>query len=195
MLVETKREQVFQISPSVRVVADYEEDYETLQQVCENVGLGIQTLRSPNHYRQYSTSDEYSDDIQAIIGMAMYNYAFEDIQAKVSEFLTNQGIPFLVCNLKGFSQGEWYEVVIYDAKKEWDIKGLKSVAEELDARFAGEVYRVSVEYAKVFVADDGDTRTEWVTDDDLGYREVVEKLFTLNADYIYNEFSLEVMTE
>jgi hypothetical protein len=195
MLVETKRNQVFQISPSVRVVADYEEDYDTIDQVARNIGLGVQTLQAPNNFTQYSTDDDYSNDIQAIIGMAMYNYAFEDIQGKVSEFLTNQGVPFIITTLKGFSQGESSEVVIYDPKKEWDIKGLESVAEELDARFAGEVYRVSVEYAKVFTANDGETRTEWITDEDLGYYEVVEKLFTLNADYVKDAFGFEVVIE
>jgi hypothetical protein len=86
-------------------------------------------------------------------------------------------------------------MVIYSPDKTWEIKGLESVVEDFDARFAGEVYRVSVEYAKVFTANDGETRTEWITDEDLGYTEVVEKLFTLNADWVKDLFGFEVLLE
>ena len=198
MLVESKREQVFQISPSVRVVADYEEDYDTIDQVARNLGLGVQTLQAPNHFIQYSTDDEYSDDIQAIIGEAIYEGSHSYTNLKVEQFLEGKGIPFIITTLKGFSQGEWHTMVIYSPDKTWKTEGigwLGSVVNEFDARFAGEVYRVSVEYAKVFTANDGETRTEWITDDDLGYYEVVEKLFTLNADYVKDTFGFEVIIE
>jgi len=189
MLVETKREQVFQISPSVRVVADYEEDYDTIDQVARNIGLGVQTLHAPNNFTRYSTDDDAKTEIEEIVSDGTL------IEDAVSDYFTGEGIPFLIYGLKGFSQGEWHTMVIYDLRKEWNAKGLESVAEDFDARFAGEVYRVSVEYAKVFTANDGETRTEWITDEDFGYSEVVEKLFTLNADWIKDAYGFEVLLE
>lgn len=195
MLVETSRDQVFQISPTVRVVAEYEQDYETIDEVAKNVGIGIQTLRVPNNFYSYSTSDEYSDDIQAIIGMGQYNYEFDKVEPKVSEFLTAQGIPFIITCLKGFSQGEWHDVVVYDVTKTWTVEQLEGQAQEFDSLFAGEVYRVNVEHATVFTSPNGDTRTEWTIDESFETIQVVEKLFTLNADFVSVHYNLEVVIE
>jgi hypothetical protein len=189
MLVETKREQVFQISPSVRVVADYEDEYDTIDQVARNIGLGVQTLKAPNNFTRYSTDDDAKTEIEEIVSDGTL------IEDAVSDYFTGEGIPFLIYGLKGFSQGEWHEMVIYSPDKTWEIEQLQGMAEYFDALFAGEVYRVSVEYAKVFTANDGETRTEWITDEDFGYSEVVEKLFTLNADWIKDTYGFEVLPE
>jgi len=189
MLVETKREQVFQISPSVRVVADYEDEYDTIDQVARNIGLGVQTLKATNNFTRYSTDDDAKTEIEEIVSDGTL------IEDAVSDYFTGEGIPFLIYGLKGFSQGEWHEMVIYSPDKTWEIEQLQGMAEYFDALFAGEVYRVSVEYAKVFTANDGETRTEWITDEDFGYSEVVEKLFTLNADWIKDTYGFEVLPE
>jgi hypothetical protein len=189
MLVETTRHQVFQISPTVRVVAEYEQDYETIGERADYMGLGIQTLRVPNHFISYSSDDEVKHEITEIVSEGIL------IEDSVTDYFTDNGIPFLVYGLKGFSQGEWHTIVIYDLKKEWNTMGLESVAEEFDALFAGEVYRVTVEHAKVFTAPDGDTRTEWTFDEDFNSTEVTEKLFSLNADFIKATFNLEVVVE
>ena len=199
MLVETSREQVFQISPTIRVVADYEEDYETIGEVAKNIGLGVQTLHFPTQIRQYSTDDEWTNDIQAFIGEGLYTGSAK-VEEMISEYLTNKGVPFIITTLKGFSQGEWHTMVIYSPSKDenawtWSVEQLQGMAEYFDALFAGEVYRVSVENAKVFTADDGETRTEWITDEDFGFTEITEKLFTLNADWIKDTFNLEVVIE
>jgi len=199
MLVEITREQVFQISPTVRVVADYEQDYETIGEVAKNIGIGVQTIQAPLHFIQYSTSDEFSDDIQAFIGEGLYT-GNAKVEELISEYLTSQGVPFIITTLKGFSQGEWHTMVIYSPSKDenawtWSVEQLQGMAEHFDALFAGEVYRVSVENAKVFTADDGETRTEWITDEDFGFTEITEKLFTLNADFVKDTFNLEVVIE
>jgi hypothetical protein len=189
MLVETKRDQVFQISETVRVVAEYEQDYETIGEVANNIGIGIQTLRVPNNFYSYSSDDEVKPEIAEIVSEGIL------IEDSVTDYFTDNGIPFLVYGLKGFSQSEWHTIVIYDLKKEWTVEALGSVAEDFDARFAGEVYWVSVEYAKVFTAPDGDTRTEWTVDNDFDSTEITEKLFSLNADFVKATFNLEVVVE
>jgi hypothetical protein len=192
MLVETTRNQVFQISPTVRVVAEYEQDYETIGEVANNIGIGVQTLHHPSQFRSYSTDDEFGNDIQAILGNGLDN---DEVESQVSKYLTNWNVPFIITCLKGFSQGEWHDMVIYSPDKSWTIGHLEGVAENFDALFAGEVYRVYVEHAKVFTAPDGDTRTEWNADESFGSVEIIEKLFTLNADFIKATFKLEVVVE
>ena len=192
MLVETTRHDMFQISPTVRVVAEYEQDYETIGEVANNIGIGVQTLHHPIHFRTYSTDDEIGSAIQDILGNGHDN---DEVEAQVTWYLTDNGIPFIITCLKGFSQGEWHDMVIYSPDKSWTTEQLSGVAEEFDALFAGEVYRVYVEHAKVFTAPDGDTRTEWNRDDDFDMAEVTEKLFSLNADFIKATFNLEVVIE
>ena len=198
MLVETKREQVFQISPSVRVVADYEQDYETIGEVANNIGIGVQTLHYPSNFRSYSTDDEIGSAIQGILSNGVRTRT--EAEAQISKYLTDNGIPFVITCLKGLSQSEWHDMVIYSPSKDenawtWSVEQLQGITEHFDALFAGEVYRVSVENAKVFTANDGETRTEWITDEAFGFTEVVEKLFTLNADWIKDTFNLEVVVE
>lgn len=189
MLLESSRDQVFQISPSVRVVAEYEQDYETIGEVANNIGIGIQTLRVPSNFYSYSSDDDVKHEITEIVAEGIL------IEDSVTDYFTGEGIPFLIYGLRGFSQGEWHQIVIYDLKKEWTLEQLEGVAEEFDARFAGEVYRIYVEHATVFTSPDGDTRTEWTADDSFDYHEVVEKLFTLNADFVSARYNLEVVIE
>jgi hypothetical protein len=189
------REQEFMISPTVMVTAEYEMDYETIDQRANDIGLGVQTLHFPTQFRAYSTDDEWTNDIQAILGQGIYDGSHAETESKISEFLTNKGIPFIIANLKGFSQGEWHDMVIYSPDKSWTTEQLEGVAEEFDALFAGEVYRVEVLNAKTYTARDGDTVIKWIHDDSFGYTQVTEKLFTLNADFIKETFNLEVVIE
>jgi hypothetical protein len=192
MLVESTRDQVFQISQTVRVVAEYEQDYETIGEVANNIGIGVQTLHHPSLIRSYSTDDEIGSAIQGILSNGHDN---DEVEAQVSWYLTDNGIPFIITCLKGFSQGEWHDMVIYSPDKSWTVGQLEGVAEHFDALFAGEVYRVYVEHATVFTSPSGDTRTEWNADEDFDRTEVTEKLFTLNADFIKATFNLEVVVE
>ena len=180
---------MFQISPTVRVVAEYEQDYETIGEVANNIGIGVQTLRVPNNFRKYSSDDDAKPEIDEIVSEGIL------IEDSVTDYFTDNGIPFLVYGLKGFSQDEWHDIVIYSPDKSWTVQQLEGVAEHFDALFAGEVYRVYVEHAKVFTAPDGDTRTEWNIDESFESIEIIERLFSLNADFIKATFNLVVEVE
>jgi hypothetical protein len=191
MLQDTKHEQTFQLSPTLRVVADYSSDHEGVQEVVEMMDLGIQTIRVARGLRQYNTDDTYRDGIQEVIGDCLYKGIFERIHSAIRGYL-KYDIPFIIKELRGYSQGEWHEVVIYDPKNVWTEAGLEGVYKELNAIFAGEVYRVWVQSAKVYTANDGDTITEWVGNDDYEAIEVTQELFQLNAEWVYDNYKLEV---
>ena len=185
------REQEFMISPTVMVTAEYETDYETIDQRANDMGLGVETIRVANRLREYSTNDVHTTPIQNMVEIATPDYIGEHL----ASYFKAHNLAYVVTELKGFSQGEWHEMVIYALDDTWTTEQLEGVAEEFDALFAGEVYRVEVLNAKTYTATDGDTVTQWLHDDSFGYAQVTEKLFTLNADFIKETFNLEVVIE
>ena len=185
------REQEFMISPTVMVVAEYETDYETIDERARDMGLGVETLRVSRGYREYSTMDEHTTPIQNIVEIVPNTHHAEHLESYFKE----HNLAYVIKELKGFSQGEWHDVVIYALDNAWTTEQLEGVAEEFDALFAGEVYRIEVLHAKTYTASDGDTVTQWLHDESFGYTQVTEKLFTLNADFIKDVFNLEVVLE
>lgn len=189
MLVNSKNDQEFTISPSVRVVANYSEDYEGIDEVIANMGLAIHTLRVARNFTEYKTETEFTEGITE---------AVEDetlIEDSVTDYFTYEQVPFVIYHLRGFSQGEWHDVVIYDPKRVWTTEGLTNIGEYIDAMFAGEVYDVKVQQAKVYTAKDGSEVVEWLDSDEYFPETVTEKLFILKAEYIYDTFGLEVIPE
>ena len=181
------REQEFMISPNVMVVAEYETDYETIDERAKDMGLGVETLRVSRGYMEYSTMDEHTTPIQNIIEIATPNYS-----EHLASYFKAHNLAYVIKELKGFSQGEWHDLVIYALDDAWTTEQLEGVAEEFDALFAGEVYRVEVLNAKTYTATDGDIVTKWLHDESFGYTQVTKKLFTLNADFIQETYGLEV---
>jgi len=185
-------EKEFMISPTVMVTAEYETDYETIGERANDLGIGVQTLHHPTQFRQYSTDDEIGSAIQSILNNG---HDRSEVEAQVTWYLTDCDIPFIITCLKGFSQGEWHDMVIYSPDKSWTTEQLNGVAVEFDALFAGEVYRIEVLNAKTYTATDGDTVTKWIHDESFGYTQVTEKLFDLTAGFIKDTFDLEVEVE
>jgi hypothetical protein len=185
------REQEFMISPTVMVVAEYEMDYETIDERAKDMGLGVETIRVSRGYREYSTMDEHTTPIQNMVEIATP----EHLPEHLASYFKAHNLNYVITELKGFSQGEWHDLVIYALDNAWTTEQLEGVAEEFDALFAGEVYRIEVLHAKTYTASDGDTVTQWLHDESFGYTHVTEKLFTLNADFISSHFGLEVVPE
>lgn len=189
MLVNSKNEQEFTISPSVRVVANYSDDHEGIDEVIANMGLAIHTLRVARNFREYKTETEFTDELTEIVDDETL------IEDSVTDYFTSEQVPFVIYHLKGFSQGEWHDVVIYDPKKSWTPEQLEGIGNYVDAIFSGEVYDVKVQQAKVYTAKDGSEVVEWLDSNEYFPETVTEKLFILKAEYIYDTFGLEVIPE
>ena len=193
MLVNKKNEQEFAISSTVRVVANYSQDQvEMADGMAKAMGLGMETLKVSRGYREYSTMDEHTTPIKNMVEIATPEHLPEHLKA----YFKANNLNYVIKELKGFSQGEWHDVVIYEnTPDDWTSEQLDKFAEFVDALFAGEVYDVYVQNAKTYTANDGSTVTDWETDEDFEVITVPEKLFTLNADFISSHFGLEVVPE
>ena len=186
-------EQVFQLSATQRVVARVDEWPASIASVIKNYGLACATLNRPTLYSgDVSVEGDYSRDVQSIIDEGLKGWSPDSVEAGVSDTLTDAGVPFVIANLTGYGQGEWHDLVIWSPDKSWTVYDLDKVATEVDAVFSGDVYFVTVETAKVFTASDGETVTRWYSDDEFEPLVAIEKLFTLDADWILSNLGLEV---
>jgi len=202
MLKESKEyESVFTISPSVRVVAELHQWTATTDNFANGLGIHLTTIQCARGMSAYTTDSEHENAIQTIIGKCLYDGQFAKASIMVSQYFDNYNkyahrspndkpYAYLVYELKGYSQGEWNQVVAYS--NELDQAELESSMKLVDAWYKGEVYLVNVQKAKVYTADDGSQITDWDYDDGYSCFEVVEQFFTLTADYVYDTFGLEV---
>jgi hypothetical protein len=154
---------------------------------------------------EYSSNSEHTNAIQEIIGDHKYKGDFSMAIYKIGKYLDNANkyahrspddleYAYVFHTLKGYSQGEWNEVVAYS--NQFSQEQLEELVKgELDTFYKGEVYEVSVEHAKVFTSQDGEELLKWETDTDFDYTEVVEEFFTLTADFIQSTYGLEVVIE
>lgn len=206
MLVETKEYQsVFKISETARVVAIPSSWQESTGSRASNYGIHLETIQSARGLVDYNSNSVYSQDIQSIIGDGRYKGDFSMAIYKIGKYLDNANkyahrspddleYAYVFHTFKGYGQGEWNEVVAYS--NQLSQEQLEEIVKgELDTFYKGEVYGVFVQYAKVYVANDGSSLVDWETDTDFEYVEVVQEFFTLTADFVYETYGLEVIVE
>jgi hypothetical protein len=202
MLVETKEYQsVFQIAPYVRVVALPNSWQESIGNYASSYGVHLETIQAARGMADYSSNSDHTDAIQTIIGDSKYQGNTSEASVKIAKYLDSVNqfafrspddleYAYVFHTFKGYSQGEWNEVVAYSNQN--DQEALERLVEEFDTYYKGEVYEVSVEHTKVFTATDGEELLKWEVDNDYDYTEVVEEFFTLTADFIKSTYGLEV---
>jgi len=190
--------EITQITPSLRVTVDYLDDpyYTDIERHISDIGLAIHSIRQARGIGSYKTDTSYTESLDKTIDdqTGGFNWQVEPSEA-IKSYLSSYEMPFVIAELKGFSQGEWSEVVIYDVNYVWTVEQLKGVVEDIIPMYQGEVYEVRVEKAKVFYANDGDTITQWVTDENYEQLVEVESLFTLTPEFIKQSYNLEVVPE
>jgi hypothetical protein len=196
---------IFQISPTVRVVAKDSPWQVSTGVYASNYGIHLETIQSARGMADYVSSSDYSQGIQEIIGDHRYKGDFTMAIYKIGKYLDNANkyahrspddleYVYTFHTLKGYSQGEWNEVVAYS--NQFSQEQLEEIVKgEIDTFYKGEVYEVSVQHAKVFTSQDGEELLKWDTDEDFEYVEVVEEFFTLTADFIQETYGLEVLPE
>jgi len=203
MLVDSKEySSVFQISETVRVAATPNTWQVSTGSRASDYGIHLETIQAASGMASYVSNSDYSNDIQSIIGDGRYKGDFSMAIYKIGKYLDNANkyahrspddleYAYVFHTFKGYSQGEWNEVVAYSNQlSQEELEGI--VKEELDTYYKGEVYDVFVQKATVFTSPDGDVRLEWDTDEDFECVEVVQEFFTLTADFVQETYGLEV---
>lgn len=126
--------------------------------------IGVQTLSVARGLNDIQANDKHREPIAAIIDrLGRYE---EETKTAIGKHLTRAGLVYEFVSLRGYSQGDWAEVVIYGDKEFFG--NLRTEANTLDAWFKGEIYHFTLENLKTYTAEDGETLGRWEIEDSLG---------------------------
>jgi hypothetical protein len=139
--------------------------------------LFVQTLRKDSHMSELTTDDGHRAAIKEIQEHNPYTsyegYSRERLdkrnaweQDAIRKHLTRAGYDCTFAQLRGYSQGEWLDAVIY--AKAGDVGDWAATVDEVDAWFRGDVYTVTLERLEVYTSTSGNELTQWETIDALG---------------------------
>ena len=181
---------ILMLDENTRVIAFVSGQYEPTNTYASNQGIALETIQSARGIRPFTANSKYSNGIQEIIGEAIYLGDFDKVKKLISDYLNAEKVPYLFYELKGYSQGEWNEVVVYPITnpENYTLDELKNAMTEIDAYYKGEVYLVQRQFAKVYTADDGSTYREWLNDDDYAYVEVVQEFFEISPEFVAENY-------
>lgn len=119
-------------------------------------GLGIRPLRwgynlNNELWTRHTDLDSYIDEL---IDTDSYD--------TLSDALNYNGHAAVVLHLKGGSQSDWLDLLVYSENKgEYNEQQLRSMTVQLAQYFAGEVYLVATQTLVTWTSDTGQTREEW----------------------------------
>lgn len=166
---------IIELSESLRVAAYYDE---WRQDGPFDWGvLFVQTLRKDSGMSELTTDDGHRAAIKEIQEHNPYTsydgYSRERLtkrnlseQDAIRKHLTRAGFDCTFAELRGYSQGEWLDAVIY--AKAGDVGDWAATVNEIDAWFRGDVYTVTLERLEVYTSTSGNELTQWETIDATG---------------------------
>jgi hypothetical protein len=139
--------------------------------------LFVQTLRKDNGMSELTTDDGHRDSIHEIQENNPHTsydgYSRERLdkrneweRAAITRHLTRAGYDCTFAELRGYSQGEWLDAVIY--AKAGEITDLAETVEEINAWFRGDVYTLALEELVTYTAPNGSTIERWEAEDSIG---------------------------
>jgi hypothetical protein len=126
--------------------------------------IGVQTLDIDRGLRELATNDKHRDKIAEIV--SWYGRHAKETETAIAKHLTRASLSYEFVSLRGYSQSDWAEVVIY-ADKEF-FGNLTAEKNVLDAWFKGEIYNLTLENLKTYKAEDGESLGRWEIEDALG---------------------------
>ena len=125
--------------------------------------ISVQTLSIARGLSEIQTRDKHRDQVARIIEkLGRYE---EETKTAIAKHLTRAGLVYEFVSLRGYSQGDWAEVVIYGEKEFFGNLRLEAIT--LDAWFKGEIYTMTLENLKTYKAEDGESLGRWQIEDTL----------------------------
>jgi hypothetical protein len=170
-----------QISDTERVSFYYDTAHITVDEVIGD-DVGVFTLDTARGYNAIEQG-EFTAELRRLLGNAQdYGWSGEQLERAISQYLSMAGCTFRQVSLRGHSQGEWAEVVVY-TKDDFDIS---VVVPSLKAWFAGDVYVMARETLEIYTnLKNGDLIERWEGEDFLGcvIGDTIESLYQQAKEY------------
>jgi hypothetical protein len=120
---------------------------------------------------------EVCDELMELSKEALYksDYDTDNLTDDLIKYLQGKGLEVLPVNLRGYSQGEWMDVLLWTNPDEYGTedgqaiarKALSWVARDLGCWFRGDIYTLGVEELVIYTAPNGKTIERWETVSDV----------------------------
>lgn len=123
--------------------------------------VSYQTLDIARGYYPITTNDEHAPEIAEIVEQDKRGN-ITDLEAAISTHLERAGMAVKFVSLRGYSQGEWADIVIY-APQDYSID-LDGCADDIKAWFRGDIFTLTIDKLKTYTAQDGETVAKWITE-------------------------------
>lgn len=149
--------------------------------------IGIQTLAIDRFLSEIKTNDKHCDPIAEIV--ERHGRLQTETRTAISKHLSRAGMTYQFVSLRGYSQGEWAEVVMYADSE--TIGNLNGAADELRAWFRGDIFTLCLEDLKTYTAPDGESLARWEIEDALGGMVISESYGLKNRDIDWDTLALD----
>lgn len=162
--------QIFEIDSQTRIAVYQDYHPYKMEHLCGN-GFGVQTLNIARNLSEISSDDEVKETVRRVRdSIHYYNYNdYEDKRERVlGAWLSAKGYAFDFVTLRGYSQGEWADVVVYTPIQ--NAEYLKYQIEDLQNWFRGDVFVLTKENLETYVNvhDDSNEIKRWEYADSIG---------------------------
>ena len=149
--------------------------------------IGVQTLSIDRFLSEIKTNDKHRDPIAEIV--ERHGRRTTETETAISKHLSRAGMTYQFVSLRGYSQGDWAEVVIYADGE--TIGNLNGAADELRAWFRGDIFNITLETLKTYTAADGESLARWEIEDALGGMVISESYGLKNRDIDWDTLALD----
>jgi hypothetical protein len=172
-----------EISPTERVAVYQEEGCYPVEDFVGDE-LGIFTLHKDRFLSNIEQGD-YTKELHELVDKVNRDQE----QSAIGKYLSTAGFKYKFVSLRGHSQSEWAEVVIY-GKEDWML----SNEDTLKAWFRGDVFTLAHEKLVTFTSPDSDrTIDSWEIIDSIGG--VMLENYEDTKDFARNDFGIDLPEE
>jgi hypothetical protein len=149
--------------------------------------IGVQTLSIDRFLSEIKTNDKHRDPIAEIV--ERHGRRTTETETAISKHLSRAEMTYQFVSLRGYSQGDWAEVVIYADNE--IIGNLNGAADELRAWFRGDIFNITLETLKTYTAPDGESLARWEIEDAVGGMVISESYGIKNRDIDWDTLALD----
>ena len=157
----------YEFTPTDRINLYYDTDQYDLEWIIGEE-VGVYTIDIARNFHPIEQGERTKDLDRLIRNLANdYRTDWRERKLRAIELYMNlAGLEYKHASLRGHSQGDWADVIIYANPD--DRVDLESCEEAMDDWFKGEIYTIVHEKLEVYTSPNGNTIERWEVQDSLG---------------------------
>lgn len=157
----------FEFTPTDRINLYYDTDQYDLEWIIGEE-VGVYTIDIARNFHPIEQGERTKDLDRLIRNLANeYRTDWRERKLRAIELYMNlAGLDYIYTSLRGHSQGDWAEVIVYADPT--DRVDLKSCSEAMNDWFSGEVYTIVHEKLYTYTDTRNNTIERWEIEDSIG---------------------------